>query len=373
VEEWESLRELITFEIEVEGKITSPNWLLAELTALGFAKFIAHLGELVGACEQFFGQTVKKRVADKDMISATQIALRGLEATNKLKSHFATFKAWHEGCERFNRSNDWKWPAADWVGWSQRIDALRVSLVRGLAVGAPYLWQLADSKLLPDLFGQTYSVLADSCFDALLKDDEAEFAELFPVFFTTALFAHDRIIERNRDRSGLFKLAVGPLGDLLAVSGYAVLASELTGRGFTKIATDKWDSYFAGLGGPEKIKRVIGLLAASTDVLLGTSPRELLRFAWKRAFNAYLASKGFRVGRGFYYGEEPDRSHPSPIVRAYVPRADMMCDGEDVFLALHIFRRAEADGIKMPDNAESFDKGVKREIDRKENEDETES
>jgi hypothetical protein len=51
----------------------------------------------------------------------------------------------------------------------------------------------------------------------------------------------------------------------------------------------------------------------------------------------------------------------------------MMCDGEDVFLALHIFRRAEADGIKMPDNAESFDKGVKKEIDRKENEDETES
>ena len=118
---------------------------------------------------------------------------------------------------------------------------------------------------------------------------------------------------------------------------------------------------------------MVGLMTASTDVLLGMSPREHPRFAWKRGFNSHLASKGLNVGRGFYYGEEPDRSHPSPILRADVPRADMMCDGEDVFLALYIFRRPEADGVDMPDNVESFDQGVKRESERKENEDGTES
>lgn len=369
LEQWEGLRESLEFEIAVEGRIVSPRWVTLEVTAFGYAQALTGLEDLLTECERFFGSGVKARIAAKDLVGAAQIGLRAMEATHKYQTHFATAQRWYEESAALDRSRDRPWPKVDWDNCFNRIAALRKVVVSNLAACVPALSPLPESKWLPDLFGQAYSVLADACFSALLEEDDTAFGQLFPIFFGTALSAHDRVIERNKDRvRGLFKLAMGPCGDLLAISGYALLTSELDGKSYAATVTARWDEYFKSVDDAVKARELIERFSAGTDILAGMSPRELLRYQWASAFRAFLTRKGFKVGRGFYAGDIPDRSHPSAILRAYVARADMLCDAEDVFLALDLFKRPEAKGLEMPDQVESFRHGVEAETNAEEGE-----
>lgn len=362
LEQWEGLCKSLEFEITVEGGIVSPSWVSLEVTAFGYAQALNGLQDLLAECERFFGAGVKARIVAKDLVGAAQIGLRAMEATHKYHVHFAAARDWHEASAELDRSKDRPWPNVDWDDCFRRIAALRKEVVANLATCVPALSPLPESKWLPDLFGQAYSVLADACFTALLEEDDAAFGQLFPVFFNTALIAHDRVIERKKGRiHGLFKLAMGPCGDLLAISGYALLTTELNGKSFATTVTARWNEYFKSVGDAAKARTLIATFAAGTDVLAGMSPRELLRYQWSSAYNGFLARKGFKVGRGLYAGDIPDRSHPSKILRAYLMRADMLCDAEDVFIAVDLFMRPEAAGLKMPHQVESFRHGVELE------------
>ena len=57
------------------------------------------------------------------------------------------------------------------------------------------------------------------------------------------------------------------------------------------------------------------------------------------------------TGRDSYFRPSEAPSHPSPVLRAYLARAEMLCDAEDVFLAIYLFRRPEASGVEKPDQA----------------------
>lgn len=369
LEQWEALCKSLEFEITVEGGIVSPPWVTLEVTAFGYAQALTGLQDLLTECECFFGAGVKARIAEKDLVGAAQVGLRAMEATHKYQVHFAAARQWYEASAALDRSKDRPWPKVDWDYCFRRIADLRKEVVANLATCVPALSSLPESKWLLDLFGQAYSVLADACFSALLEEDDAAFGQLFPVFFNTALSAHDRVIERKKGRvHGLFKLAMGPCGDLLAISGYALLTTELNGKSFAATVTARWNEYFKSVGDAAKAGTLIETFAAGTDVLAGMSPRELLRYQWSSAYNGFLTRKGFRVGRGLYAGDIPDRSHPSNILRAYVMRAGMLCDAEDVFLALDLFKRPEAEGLEMPHQVESFRHGV--EVEEKAEDDE---
>ena len=359
LEQWEGLHKSLDFEITVEGDVVSPRWVALEVTAFGYAQTLTALPDLLTACEHFFGAGVNARIGAKDLVGAAQIGLRAMEATHKYNAHFAAARKWHEATAKMNRSHDRPWPMVDWDDCFRRITALRKSVVANLARCVPALSTLPESKWLPDLFGQVYSVLADACFTALLQEDETAFSQLFPVFFETALSAHDRIFQRKKGQVlGLFKLAMGPCGDLLAISGYALLTTELNGKSFGRTATAQWDVYFKHVEDEAKARALIERFADSTDVLAGMSPRELLRYQWANAYNDYLAEKGFVIGHGLYAADIPNSPHPSVILRAYAVRSDMLCDAEDVFLALYLFKRPEAMGLKMPHQVESFRHGV---------------
>jgi hypothetical protein len=360
--QWESLFSSLGFEIEVEGSLKSPLWLPIEATALGYAQFFSEIDRLIGAIEQCFEGGTKQRLKADDKVGAAQLALRGMEATNKLMSHLPILRKWHGECNSLNVSRDANWPTIDWDSFKVRVEALRKSLVAALASTVGSLAKLPETKAFPDLFGQTYSILADGCFDALLKSDEHTFNALFEPLFAAGFAAHERIrLRQDRRDTGFVKLALSPFGDLLALSGYAILETELTGKHFFDVPKKKWDSYFARLGTSEAKTAVIKLLVTSTDILMGTSPRERLRFNWKSAFNDHLSKQGLKIGRGLYAGDIPDRTHKSAILRAFAMSAGFLCDGEDVFLATHIFAMAEAAGIEKPNSVDSLQHVIRAE------------
>ena len=52
LEQWETLRENLSFEFEVDGRSISPDWVLTECTALGYAQSLSGIVELWDECEK---------------------------------------------------------------------------------------------------------------------------------------------------------------------------------------------------------------------------------------------------------------------------------------------------------------------------------
>ena len=363
LEQWEALRDNLGIEVEVNGKIVSPGWIRVEYTAWGYAQSLTGIVALWDECERSTLSRLESHVKAKDFIGAAQIGLRALETTNKFVSHMTTAKDWYERCQKLDRSRDRKWPTIDWGELDKRVLELRKKIIKQLADCLPHLSGITDTKYLPDLFGQVYDAFSARCFDALLEEDLAEFTELFPKFFDAAFKAHARVLEQERGRErGLFKLAMGPIGDLMGLSGYAILTKEVTGKDFQSVVTARWESYMDQRAKeiPAKMGDLILMFEAGTDILAGMSPRETLRFQWKRQFDRFLAEKGFQVGRG-YFGETPTSptSHPSPLLAAFLGGSDFY-DAEVVFMATYLFKRPEAGGLKIPHKIADFWRNVAR-------------
>ncbi|MDP1580964.1 MAG: hypothetical protein Q8M02_11840 [Candidatus Didemnitutus sp.] len=364
IEQWESLRTKVAFELDVEGRMISPAWLLTEASALGYCRHFEIAPELIATHERWFRDNMKERVAVGDPVGAAHLGLRSLEAVNKIRSHLPTLEEWHTRSAAFNRSKDQLWPVLDWQEMQKRAEKLRKDITTELVGLIDQVQGLPAEKNLPDLFGQIYTVLAERCLEALLEEDRDTFRSLFPQVLSTALQAHQRIFSRHQtDSRQAFRLAMGPLGDLLALSGYALLSGDLVDPEFAEIATHEWNNFLATRVDDAARRTAIVQFAASTDTMLGFSPRAMLRFEWQRKYNAYLEGKGFSVGRGFYYGD-PLPKHPSPLVRLYVTHAELY-EADDLFLSAYLGRRAEANGIKMPHKVTSFAESLDRETKRK--------
>jgi hypothetical protein len=360
LEQWETLRENLNFEVAVSGRVVSPTWIQEEYTAWGYAQSLRGMAELWEECEKSTWARIGQHFGAKDFIGAAQIGLRGLETTNKFGSHMVTAREWYEGCQKLNRSRDRKWPEVDWADLEKRVQELRKKIIGKLADCAPHLSSIGSSRFLPDLFGQTYDALSTRCFDTLVEEDLADFGELFPKFFNAAFMAYERILrEENGRERGLFKLSMGPIGDLMGLSGYAILTEAVTGKDFQSVVFARWETYMNQKAKeiPAEMGNLILMFEAGTDILLGMSPRETLRFHWKHAFTSFLNSKGINVGRDYF--EETPVSHASPVLSAFLSGSDYY-DSEVVFMASYLFKRPEAAGLKTPHKISDFWRQIER-------------
>lgn len=373
LKQYEEIQDRLFFEEEVEGKIVTPDWLQCEFAALGYTRFLAEIvGSILAKFETRFGDAVELRVNAKDFIGATSLIHRGLEATNKLDVHLPRIRAYWDDLVILNRSRDWEWPTINWDDFSKRITALRDRQIKHLTACISTLINFPNKQQFPDLFGQTYSILADSCFDALIRGDEAIFTAVFPPYFTMAFQAHQRV------RSVLGKITnqnvvatLGPLSDLLAISGFAELYSAHTTKNFNSVSRKIWDALFNGQTDDASRKNLIVLLSATKEPLLGTSSRDMLRFRWQRSTCDYFDKHGIPVDDfGFSSYRKNHIRHPSPLVRVFASRGDLLNDPEDIFFAVYLFMRPEASGLKVPEMIKSYQQALNRETSGKEDEDE---
>jgi hypothetical protein len=367
LDQCEDLRERLAFEQKAEGRVITPKWLQVEVAAFGYARFVAGIVErILAEFETCFGTEVERRIKAGNLIGATSLINRGLEATNKMSAHLIRIRELWNALLVLNRSKEWEWPTIDWDNTTKRSVALRDQLVKNLTGCFGPLVDLPAQKHVPDLFGHAYSVLSDACFDALVRGDEAMFANIFPTYFPMSIEAHQKI------RSTLVKVTswnvsttLGPLSDLLAISGFAELYSELDTKNFGATSRKVWDAYFLSQKDDAARKYVINMLSLIKEPRHGMSSRDMLRFRWKRDTEDHFEKKGIVVDE-YGFGQRDTANHPSALVRVFAARGDVLNDAEDIFLAVYLFRRPEAADIKIPDQVESYQRALEQEKSNKE-------
>lgn len=361
VREMESLLDCFDFEIHIEGKVISPEWLQIEMAGRAFVRFLDDIAKpLLEEFEATFGNEAETQLAANNHVLVAQLVQRGLEACAKLSSNFATFKTLHGEYAALNRSKEYVWPEINWDGFQENIAALRVRLVTALAKSSNELSNLPEESW-PDFFGHAYTVLGEECFTTMAAKREDSFKIVFPAFFNLVLQANEKLRQKFHGDIRNIRLSIDPLEDLMAVSGFAAVFSELDNTNSWKLVARCWDNYFGLYQDNTRRRQFIELLCAAVEPDWRITPRSVMRTRWQQMFKRVLYSRGIFQEKAFW---EPRRStvkHTSRLVRVFCRSEHMSSKPDDVFLTLYIFKRPESAGVKKPHDVEYLERALEPE------------
>ena len=315
---------------------------------------------LLESIENVFGKETEAQLDQKNYVLVAQLVQRGLEACEKLSKHFARYKVLYEELVAFNRSKEYEWPTIEWDSFQTKIASLRERLVIALAKSSAELAKIPESQSWPDFFGHAYSVLAEECFVAMEAGKEELFKIVFPAFFQLALQASDKLRQKFIADLRNIHLSGDPLADLMAISGYSMLFSELDTKGFWNFTKQCWDNYFTIYTDENSKQRMIQFLYLIVEPSLQASsgPRSYLRSRWQQMFRRVLRARGVIPQESSWYGRRNAVNHSSLLIRIFSQSEYLLTEPHDVFLALYIFKRSESAAIAKPHDVDYLQRSL---------------
>ncbi len=361
IQQLEFIQERLAFECRVEGNAVTPTWFQQEIAALGHVRFLDEVTQaIVTQFELTFRAEADKQLAAKNHVLVAQLVQRGLEACEKASQHFKTFQGLHEQFRSLNLSKEYVWPEIGWDALQERIAAVREYLVRNLAKASAALSKRPESLAIPDFFGHAYSVLAEECFSAMAAGKEDVFQEVFSAFFSLAILAHEKLRQKFLGDLQNIRLSIEPVADLMALSGYSAVFSELDNKGFWRPVQQRWDNYLMLFPDNDARKSLIEFLCVALQPDWRIAPRSVMRTRWQQMMQRVFAARGLFPERAFWesHPEHSVSKHASPLVRFFCRSFDLHTDPCDVFMALYAFKRPESASLKKPHDVEYIEKAL---------------
>lgn len=365
--ELEFLQRGLEFETDVEGSIITPPWYRYQKTAAGFASWISDsIEKLLRTIEDVFDSEVRRLREARQILQAAQLVERGLETCSKMETHLSRFRSGFEAAGQLRSLTDLSWSETDWERSSERIEHVRSKLLLNLAELLPELEKVRWSADRPDYLGHAYVLLAQECYSAMAADDEALFERVFPSYFQAALRAVDRLRAEAAAAGARAQLVrtTDIVHDLLEISGYALLFSDLGGKSFGAVVQRVWDAYFASLPDPVAAAKFIAALTAFRQGVFAVTPRMVTRTSWKQDFERRTRRRG-PIPEPSELAEETDleASLPAtPLIRAFLRSPHTLYfDARDVFIVAYLSRRPDTANIELTKQASSFRRSLEKE------------
>lgn len=364
----EYLRKGIDFEHAVEGRTVSPLWYQVQIATLGYTRYIEGLfDDLIEELKQFFSDEVSSLFSINRYLFAAQLIQRGLEACHKHSTFLEEAEACFDRLLKVRRVDDIPWTEVNWNLERERISEVREHLIVTFGKLAPELSKLSLPKTYPDYFGHAYSVLAHESYSVMATGKEDLFKKIFPSYFISCLTAYSRLItqlDKYDARTG-FGFSTAPIMELLDISGYALIYSELEGnKHYWDTAKELWDKYFTSHKEPNNLAQSIVNIVNTRRSLLTIFPRDYLRTSWQQDLGRRLRQRDL-LGESAYelfHGGDYEPKHPSPVIRALTRGHDIFfSEAATVFLVIYLLKRPETKGLDLSPEAESFAKALERE------------
>lgn len=363
IEQMEVLRKHLDFEHQVEGRLITPLWYQQQVVAIASIRFIERAcSELLTEFEKSMAAEAESLVKEKRSIFAAQLIERGLEGCNKFAYHFTALEKYVEALSGQRKAEDRPCPTIDWESHARRIVKVRERLLMALARATLDLARLPKTNKLPDYFGHAYAYISDECYRLLAEGDADRFGRLFPLFFHAGLIARDQLTEASLtpDPMANFGYSVQPIIDVVDISGYAYLYTELDGKDFRGAVNKVWDSYLDAAPDKEEAARFICLNVTHKESLFLMFPRDRARAVWEEDFEDRLKRLGLLEMPlyDFDYGEREKPKHRSKLINEI--GVGMMLDYKPyhVFIAEYFMKRFDPAKLELPDKARELFRAV---------------
>jgi hypothetical protein len=150
-----------------------------------------------------------------------------------------------------------------------------------------------------------------------------------------------------------------PIEDLLHISGYALIYSELDGKKYWDTAKKCWDLYLNNHAKPKEVIESINAFAKFRESVFAILPRATLRIGWQMKLERRLHDDNVFLDESydpFTTGRRIRPKHASKIIQL-IARGIMgtiSYDGQDVFLAMYLANRPEFPGLQLPHKAQEL-------------------
>jgi len=361
--EAESISKSLRAEELVEKELITPEWYISQLLARQFVDFIkSSCVTLIIELERTLVPKLSDYQKEHRDLFAAQIISSAIEMCSKLRAHLPKIKACVDGLDAMRKVLDIPWLEIDWKALGERVNAVHKRLLLAAATILPRLEQIPASRHWPEYFGQLYSFLARESYFSMASGDEELFTKTFPSLFASSILANQKLREQLKDRDFRMMLAwsSGPIEDIVALSGYAKLFSELDGKAFYDIVTKTWDAYLAGFEdstGP--LKAITAILEYRTGDFFMPA-RDLERTTWQQNFERLLRDRGILEDRYGPFRRIERPVHPSPLIQE-VARAGMMMEhAADFFLVDYVMPRLKSADVTYPYTTRNLARSLSR-------------
>jgi len=254
----------------------------------------------------------------------------------------------------------------EWEVLRERIQKLEHTIEVSLATLLIPLLNCPKIEGLPDYFGQALNGSTQACFDSIAFGRDDQFERMFPVLFIAALMAVERAKKELTGYSQEASILVStePVENLMELSGYAMIYSEIGTNKLWATTKGVWDKYFSGLPDAAGAAKYLGAVLAFRKDHLGLNPGDMQRSGWKQYFEHDMRKRGL-LEDSFSSGNRGKRTlHASPIVRALLRGGHMFSDLSDVFIVAYLQAQPFGAAVPTARRTESYADALKREIAR---------
>jgi hypothetical protein len=336
----------------------SPDWYIKQLIIVRYlGLFQETTSELLSSLEQFFVSKSGALLSKKSFILAAHHSQRGIEMCNKITAHVPSSKTHVKELEGMAINKDLFWPKWDWNQIEDRVNRSHDKLVENLAKCIPTLSSGEHRDDFPDLFGQTYNTVCQDCYESMILKKANKFKNLFPLLFFGSLTAHEKLRKKLKDWQPESRLVIAlePLADIMELSGYAKIYSELFDISeIWNVCEASWNKYFDSHDRPDDAAKFLIELYKYRKELFQISPRDILRTNWQISFNNKLREMSliddmFSSSR-YLWNKDMKPKHKSPLIRAlcrggYQP----FTSAAEVFIMTYLLKRPGSQGVEFKD------------------------
>ena len=216
LEKLEYLSNRISFEMNAEGKLATPNWYIRQEVFELMAEVIQTQLETILTEADHVHAIAKEQIEEKNYYYSVVLVIRTLEFYEKFFALAPAIKKfWDKLGEAYiEKSRPWsedKWQALINSGHHSQSE-----LFYTYAKLIPLLLGIEKRDEIPDFSGRAVHVIGERCFQSLMENDIDLFKRIFPYYFYGALFKSDVLRQKtNNWRPELSVLAIsGPIIDL---------------------------------------------------------------------------------------------------------------------------------------------------------------
>ncbi|HOW36293.1 MAG TPA: hypothetical protein PL155_07760 [Candidatus Omnitrophota bacterium] len=348
LERLEFLQKRLEFEQKVEGEFVSPTWYRRQLLSNKIGLIVNEVFEsMMSSLQNFYVNSSSALLNKKAVILTTYRAKRGLEVFWKMQTHILHLKKLIENLEKFNIEKELFWPKWDWDVIEKKIDKNNDALIQQEAKCLPALSIINKTENEPDLFGETYHKICEECFASLANNKDEKFSTIFHSLFIGALQAHDRLRISYKDRDARTQILISfqPLADLIEVSGYAKIYSELfSSPKLWETCQECWNNY---LNNKEKKDETIEYIITSYQykkAQFGLFARDIWKTNWQIKLNRKLQEMNLidSMFREDDYPRKPKErlADKSPFIRTLCRgRYEPFIRASEIFLLIYFVKQ----------------------------------
>lgn len=283
----EEIRENISIEKDVEGNIITTKWYIKQIIIKEYIVYLKYYFETyVKSLTENINEYIKLFINSQMYLAATQTCLRRLEICEKYHFHK---KIIIEKLNEFNKANvnQEEWITIPWEEHDKKIIELKQLLIKNLMYLINKLIDIQITNELPDYYGHVHSLLLEECYEALLNNDKDRLRLIFPSILVSCFSASDKIKNKLKgyNTETIISLSTDPIIDLLSLSGYACIYSEIhKNSDLEKITFDTWDLIFNSKNDNVEKQQLFNYLVLSVKKIYSfyITPRDIIRTEWSQ-------------------------------------------------------------------------------------------